>query len=87
MICSHQGCQVAPKMRAEFKELLASGATDDAILKRFVGEYGTGALADKSAVPAGTFALFVPFAVLFVAIPVLVLVLRRRKRRSASANT
>lgn len=86
MVCSHQGCQVAPKMRAEFKILLASGTTQDAILKRMVQDYGDAALADKSAAPVGPIALFVPFAILLLTIPALVIMLRRWKNRSATPS-
>ena len=86
MVCSHKDCQVAPKMRTEFKSLLASGAGEDAILKRILQDHGDATLGDKSAAPVGPLALFVPFAVLPLGIPAVVIVLRRWKKGPASGG-
>ena len=76
LVCSHKECTVAPKMRAEYKELLAAGASQDAILQRLGSEYGDAALPEGSASAATPIALFVPFAVLLLAIPTIIIVLR-----------
>jgi cytochrome c-type biogenesis protein CcmH/NrfF len=71
-------------MRGEVNEKLASGMTDDQLLKSFVEKYGTAVLAAPAF--SGLFnktAWLTPFAALVIGLAGLIFYLRRIKRTTA----
>jgi cytochrome c-type biogenesis protein CcmH/NrfF len=78
--CNHINCPSSVPMRAEVEQHLASGMTDDQVLKAFVEKYGTVVLAAPAF--SGLFnrtAWLTPFAVLVAGLAALVYYLRRLK--------
>jgi cytochrome c-type biogenesis protein CcmH len=65
--CPHQYCPSAPEMKAALLEQLASGASDDAILKWFANKYGPVVLAAPVRGGFDNVAWIVPFALLLLA--------------------
>ena len=79
--CNHIHCPSSVPMRAEVNEKLASGMTDDQLLKSFVEKYGTTVLAAPAF--SGIFnrtAWLTPIAALVIGLAGLVFYLRRIKR-------
>jgi cytochrome c-type biogenesis protein CcmH len=82
--CNHIHCPSSVPMRGEVNEKLASGMTDDQLLKSFVEKYGTAVLAAPAF--SGLFnktAWLTPFAALVIGLAGLIFYLRRIKRTTA----
>ncbi|HEX7224652.1 MAG TPA: cytochrome c-type biogenesis protein CcmH [Candidatus Limnocylindria bacterium] len=69
----------AREIRRQIDELVAAGATDDAVREHFVARYGEWILL----APRAGIAWIVPFAVALVGVAVLALVMARRRSHSA----
>jgi cytochrome c-type biogenesis protein CcmH len=81
--CNHVGCPDSDRMITELRTQLASGASDSVIFNWFVTKYGPTVLAAPLRGGFDLVAWIVPFAVLFLGLGGVVVLLRVWKRRQA----
>jgi cytochrome c-type biogenesis protein CcmH/NrfF len=82
--CNHVGCQVSGGMRDEISAGLSRGGNNDQILKTFVEKYGPVVLAAPTKVGFDRAAWIAPFAVFFVGIGLVMMVVRSWRLRTPS---
>lgn len=85
-VCAMQGCHSATPMRAEVREKLAAGETDDAIVAGFVDRYGLVVLSAPPATGFNFTAWIMPFVVLVVGAWVAKSVLSSWRRQTVQAE-
>jgi cytochrome c-type biogenesis protein CcmH/NrfF len=81
--CNHVGCPDSPGLIAELHKQVNAGASDTTIFKYFAAIYGPTILAAPLRGGFDDVAWVVPFAVLFLGIAGIILLLRFWKRRHA----
>ena len=80
--CNHVGCTVSGGMRNELSSGLSRGDSNDLVLQSFVQKYGPIVLAAPTTLGFNKIAWITPFAVFFVGIGIVLLVIRNWKLRS-----
>ena len=83
--CNHLQCSFAVPVRQDIAKSLAAGQSEDDIIARYVAEYGEKVLSSPTMQGFNWLAWITPFAALFVAATVLVVVVRARLPRQAVA--
>jgi cytochrome c-type biogenesis protein CcmH len=82
--CNHVGCPNSTGMRDRLTTLINNGATDDAIYKDFIAEYGNIVVAAPLGPGFNRVAWIMPFAFLFVGIVGVGVVARKWRLRPAT---
>ena len=80
--CNHVGCSSSDKMRAELKEVVDKGGSDDDVLKWFTEKYGNTVLAAPTKSGFNLVAWVMPFVALGAGIALCIVVVRTWKRRA-----
>ena len=83
--CNHVGCPVSGGMRDEVTAGLSRGDSNDLILQSFVQKYGPVVLAAPTKVGFDRAAWIMPFAVFFVGIGLVMVVVRSWRLRTPTA--
>jgi cytochrome c-type biogenesis protein CcmH len=84
--CNHLQCPSGIPLKAEIADQLAAGKTRPEVLSYFAGKYGEKILSAPTTTGFNVVAWIMPFAVVFLA-ALLIIVLTRRWRRPAAVPT